>query len=399
MTFARMAAVAASAAAMAAGSASLRAAEPVTFADFGIRLLQQSAAAAPDRNVVISPLSAGIALSMAYDGATGDTAGEISHALGVEGMTPDQLDAALAGLLRSLRASRAGVDVEIADSAWVDNSRPQQPLPAYVHRLEDSYQASVHAANFRDPSTVGAINRWVSQATHGNITDLLDRLDADAALYLCNAVYFKGMWQTAFDASKTKSGPFELPDGATQSVQRMTATRSFDYFETPDIQAVRLPYQGGYSMEVFLPSRGMGLDRFERDMTSAQWMQRQETFAERKGTLELPRFTLRWKSSLKPMLQAMGMRAAFAPGARFDRMYPPPTPVYIEDVVQATYLQVDERGTTASAATGVTMGIAAISVQMPRPFSMIVDRPFFCAIVDDATGAPLFFATVDDPRG
>ncbi|HXW76954.1 MAG TPA: serpin family protein [Candidatus Eremiobacteraceae bacterium] len=387
-------------AAVIASSASLHAQEPVTYADFGIRMLQRETTAAPDRNVIVSPLSAGLALSMAYDGAVGATATEMAQTLGLNGLTSDQLDAAEAPVV-PLLTSRQNVDVEIADSAWVDNSRPEQPYPAYEQRIAHAYGASLHPADFRNPATVDAINGWISQATHGNITDLLDHLDANAALFLCNALYFKGSWQEKFDKNLTERKTFTLPDGSRVKAPRMSASRSFDYFETPDFQAVKLPYQGGFSMEVFLPAQGFGLGKLERAMSGDDWGAWQDRFESRPGTLELPKFTLHWKNSLKASLQAMGMQTAFTGAAQFYHMYPrdPKYVVYIEDVVQATYMNVDEEGTTAAAATGVTMGVAAVAMAPPSPFSMIVDRPFFCAIVDDASGTPLFFAAINDPRG
>jgi serine protease inhibitor len=376
------------------------AAPPLTFAGFGIGLFRQAADAAPNGNVIVSPLSAGIALSMTYDGAVGPTAAEMAHTLGMQGMTPDEADAAARSLLRSL-AGRQGAEFAAADSAWIDNSRPEQPLPSYVRRVSQSYDGLVRLADFRDPKTVGAINAWVSSATHGKITDLVDRLDAEAVLYLCNAIYFKGTWQTKFDTAQTDIKPFTLADGSTVQAARMSAARDFAYFETPGVQAVRLPYQGGFAMEVFLPSRQQGLHAFERDMTDDAWDRWQAMFSSRQGMLELPRFELHWKASLKPMLEAMGMQIAFEPGrAQFYAMYPQSEAhnIFIEDVVQATYLKVDEQGSEAGAATGVTMGLAAVAVPRQPPFSMIVDRPFVCAIVDERSGAPLFFAAVNDPR-
>lgn len=383
------------------GGAPVRAGDPITFGDFGMRLFGQLTTATPDKNVVVSPLSAGLALSMAYDGAVGPTATEMGQTLGLAGMSTDELDGVNATLLRSL-ADQSGVDLESADGLWIDNSRREQPYPQYIKRITSMYGSRVQSANFRNPSTVDTINDWVARATHGKIERILDHLDNEAALVLLNACYFKGLWALRFDASKTTPEDFTLPGGATIKSPRMTATDQFDYFETPEFQAVRMPYKGNrFAMEVFLPTRNIGLRTFELGMTGAQLTEWQNKFSGRQGTLELPRFSLQWRSSLKSALNAMGMRTAFSKRrAQSYKMYPRgPEVAYIQDVDQATSLTVDEQGSEATSTTGIIVGVHPVAVVIqPPPFQMIVDRPFFCAILDLQTGAPLFFAAINDPR-
>lgn len=371
------------------------------FSDFGFRLFSQVAANAPAKNVVFSPLSAGLALSMAYDGAVGQTASEMAQTLGVTGLNPDELDSSNASLLSSVR-DQHGVDIEIANSVWLDSGHIA-PSGEYVHRIEAAYRAQVRSASFLDPATPSAMNAWVNEQTRGKIGGIIDSIDAEASMYLFNALYFKGDWAYKFDPALTKSKSFELPGNETATVARMHQTREFQYFETADFQTVRLPYAGDrFAMEVFLPARNSNLARFESQLKAANWDVWQQAYGDRDGTLELPKFSIDWNAKLRKTLQVMGMIRAFNKGdAQFYRMYPrsPLYVVYLEDVLQKTYLKVDEKGSEAAAATVVEVGIhPTVTIARPAPFEMIVDRPFFCAVVDNASASPLFLAAVSDPR-
>ncbi|MDB6106563.1 MAG: serine protease inhibitor, partial [Gammaproteobacteria bacterium] len=226
---------------------------------------------------------------------------------------------------------------------------------------------------------------------------------ADLALLL-NAVYFKGQWAQKFDKAKTQQRDFTLAGGSVKQVPRMAQSGRFDYFETPQMQAIRLSFgEADLVMEVLLPAKSSGLSALEAALTPEQWRSWQGQYTQRSGTIELPRFELKSNYRLNGPLQALGMTRAFQPdGAQLMGMFSPVQGqsragrFFISSVLQSTYWKVDEEGSEAAAVT--TTGIRATAVQRPKPpFQMIIDRPFFCAIEDQRSGALLFVGAIYDP--
>jgi serine protease inhibitor len=218
-----------------------------------------------------------------------------------------------------------------------------------------------------------------------------------AVALLLNAVYFKGQWTHKFDKAQTHDRGFTLADGTGKTVPRMAQSGKFEFFETPDVQAIRLPYgKGDLAMDVFLPAKTSSLAAFEAGLTPQAWGAWQGRFVKRSGTIELPRFELRNNYDLNGPLQALGMVRAFsAQAAQFTKMSN--RPVSISSVKQFTYLKVDEEGSEAAAVTTTEITMTAIRPEEP-PFSMIVDRPFLCAIEDRRSHALLFIGAIYDPR-
>ena len=258
--------------------------------------------------------------------------------------------------------------------------------------------------DFSNPSAAARINSWASKETHGKISKVIDRIDpADLALLL-NAVYFKGEWARKFDKAQTQQRDFTLAGGSVKQVPRMAQSGRFDYFETPEMQAIRLSFgEGDLVMEVLLPAKSSSLGALEAELTPEHWTGWQAQYAPRSGKIELPRFELKSNYRLNEPLQTLGMTRAFHPdGAQLTGMFssapgqPDAGRFFISSVLQSTYWKVDEEGSEAAAVT--TSGVRAAAGARPeQPFRMIVDRPFFCAIEDRRSGALLFIGTIYDP--
>jgi serpin B len=225
-------------------------------------------------------------------------------------------------------------------------------------------------------------------------------------LLLLNAVYFKGQWTHKFDKAETQQRDFTLASGAVKQVSRMAQSGRFDYFEAPQMQAIRLSFgDGALAMEVFLPAKSSSLGALEAELTAEHWTSWQAQYAPRSGTIELPRFELKSNYRLNEPLRALGMTRAFQPDVAqlTDMFSSAPGQLrtgrfFISSVLQSTYWKVDEEGSEAAAVT--TTGIRAAAVARPvQPFRMIVDRPFFCAIEDRRSGALLFVGAIYDPAG
>ena len=243
------------------------------------------------------------------------------------------------------------------------------------------------------PAAQHEINDWVAKATHDKIQTLLaDTLSDQTAMVLLNAVYFKGLWKDKFDTAATQAHPFTLAGGRVVSRKLMYRHDDIQYLRGQNFQAVRLPYRGDrIAMYVFLPDSGVPLADF-----AAAWMGK---FSSVRMRLGLPKFHIEYQTTLNDPLKALGMEVAFDPQrADFRRMLPRSflrdNNAFISDVIQKTYVDVDEQGTEAAAASGAMISIT--SSYHPEP-EMIVDRPFITAIRDDRTGLILFLGQINDP--
>ena len=363
---------------------------------FGFGLLKAVQKGRPHSNIVISPVSAALNLAMVLNGASGATAAEMQKALALEGMDLAAVNSANVSLMVSLRTPTPDVTLSIFNSLWTDKQRA--PLQAdYIAQVQHWYSAEVENLDFGSPTAPGYINGWASKETHGKIPKVIDTIDPMAVALLLNAVYFKGQWTHKFDKTQTHDRGFTLTGGSSKTVPLMAQTSKFEYFENPDVQAIQLPYgKGDLAMDVFLPGTKSSLDALEAGLTPQSWAAWQAQFVKRSGTIELPHFELSNNYDLNGPLQALGMVRAFsAQTAQFAKMST--RPVSISSVKQFTYLKVDEEGSEAAAVTTTEITMTAIRPQEP-PFSMIVDRPFLCAIVDLRSHALLFLGAIYDPK-
>jgi serine protease inhibitor len=367
---------------------------------FGFRLLNAVQKTIPGTNVVLSPVSAALDLSMVLNGASGATKQEMLTALSLSGLEVAAINTANAGLIKIIRTPATSVTLSVADSLWVD-SRRATLRPDYVKQMQAWYDAEMADLDFSSPDATTRINGWASRETHGRIPKVIDRIDPAELALLLNAVYFKGQWTQKFDKAQTQQRDFTLTGGSVKQVARMAQSGRFDYFETPQMQAIRLPFGAGdLVMEVLLPAKSSSLDALEAALTPEHWVDWQGHYAARPGKIELPRFELKSHYRLNEALHALGMARAFHPeSAQLTGMFaaePRAGRFFISSVLQSTYWKVDEEGSEAAAVT--TIGVRAAAVARPeQPFQMIVDRPFFCAIRDQRSGALLFVGAIYDP--
>jgi len=367
---------------------------------FGFRLLNAVQKITPGKNVVLSPVSAALNLSMVLNGADGQTRQEVLDTLSLPASDLEAINAANAQLIHLMRTPMSGITLSVADSLWADSHRATLS-PAFVQQLNASYDAETADLDFSLRGAADQINGWASKQTQGKIPKVLDRIAPSDVLLLLNAVYFKGVWGQKFDPARTQSRDFNLITGATIQVPRMAQSGRVEYFETPQMQGIRLPFGAGdLVMQILLPAKSSGLSALEDELTPEHWKNWQAQYSMHPGSIELPRFELRSDYKLNRALQALGMKRAFESDAQLAGMLSPAggkaARVSISSVMQSTYWKVDEEGSEAAAVT--TTGVRPTAVaRPPQPFQMIIDRPFFCTI-QQRSGALLFIGAIYDPR-
>jgi serine protease inhibitor len=363
------------------------------FNTFGFSLAQ-SLETSKQPNLLISPASVEIALGMAYVGAAGETADAMSHTLGLDTSSREAVLKDLAALQSTLKKSEQGVTLKVANGMWIDQS--VRLNEEFSSDLAKAFKTTFEPLRFSDPATMAQINEWVSRETEGKISRLLE-IPPSPPIFLAAAVYFHANWANPFQKQADREQPFHLADGSTSKVKMMWQTGSFQYAKTPEYEVAALPYvRNRFAMYCFLPGRSV--DALVTQLRKSSWSELSAALRSTQGSVALPKFNVNYGVTLNEALSNLGMGIAFNPDrAQFIRMIDAPCRLFISSVLHKTLLEVDEEGSTATAATGTEMRITAI--MRPREdFHLVFDRPFLVAITDQESGTILFFGIIGDPK-
>ncbi|WP_193195979.1 serpin family protein [Nostoc sp. MG11] len=347
-----------------------------------------------EKNVFISPTSVAIALAMTYNGSSGSTQQAMAKTLELQGMNLQEINSSYAASKKLLENPDAKVQITIANSLWANQDANFQP--DFLQRTQDFYQAKVSNLNFKDTAAANTINNWVNENTRGKINKIVETIEPDQVLFLINAIYFKGNWSQEFDKSQTTQHPFYLTSGRQKQHPMMSQKGDYRYYENQQFQAVSLPYgkDAKVSFYIFLPKQNSNLKTFYQNLNVENWEKWMTQFNKQAGFIRLPRFKTDYDVTLNDALKALGMEEAFSSKANFSGMG---KNFAISQVQHKTFVEVNEEGTEAAAATSVA--VEAVSLrQQPQPFKMIVDRPFFCVIRDNQTGNILFMGSIFEPQ-
>jgi serpin B len=345
------------------------------------------------QNIFISPTSVAIALAMTYNGAKGETQQAMAKTLELQGISLQEINSASAALIAAVQNADDKVQLNIANSLWAKQDINFNP--DFLQTTEDFYKATVTNLDFSDPGAVNAINDWVKQSTNGKIDAIVQQINPDDVMFLINAIYFKGKWTKEFNPAQTTQQPFYLTAGEEKQHPLMSQSGKYSYYENKKFQAVSLPYgnDGRLSLYVFLPSDNSSLTAFYQDLNADNWEKWIAQFRNRQGSIRLPRFKINYDLTLNDTLKALGMGVAFEPKADFSGIG---DNLALSEVKHKTFVEVNEEGTEAAAATSV--GITLTSAPSEQPFQMNADRPFFCAIRDNQTGTVLFMGSIVNPQ-
>ena len=353
-------------------------------------------------NLIYSPASIESALAMTSAGARAATATEMTKVLHLpsdSNLAATQFSSLLAEWAQT---DASGPILNVSNHLWVQQDYAL--VPAYAALTHDKYFAPVDSLDFKQGATSAQkINAWVSQSTRGKITNLISPRSITAAtrLVLTNAVYFKGKWSEPFEKSATQDGTFTTDDGARVTVPLMNHT--FDarnYADGGNVQILDLPYEGTAArqmvMTIVLPKTGTPLSTIENALTSKQldsWIAKESS---QKILVALPRFKAEQSMTLSSTLVSMGMTSAFSAKADFSGISSNPNGLSISEVIHKAYVDVDEAGTEAAAATAV-LAIGGSAMPPADPLTFRADHPFLFFLRDKTSGAILFAGRVSDP--
>lgn len=348
-------------------------------------------------NVFISPTSLLMALSMVYNGADAETKEEIAKALQMEGINVTDLNKANASLMSMLHDHSEDMELTVANSIWLNEHFHFQEH--FKDNTEDYFNAMIQEIDVHDSKASDTINDWVKKATNGKIEDIVDSpLDPNMVSILINAIYFNGNWTYEFNQELTEDRPFHLEDGSSKEVPIMTLNEELAYMENEYIQAVTLPYgdDEDMSMNVILPKENSSLEEVRSLIANESWQDWQQELTSQEGTVMLPKFQLEYEATLNESLEKLGMKTAFDENkANFSKMIQEEDPLWISEVKQKTFIDVNETGTEAAAATSTE--IETTSAPIDPPFIMEINRPFIIIITDHPTDTILFMGSINKP--
>jgi serpin B len=366
---------------------------------FGVDLYHQVAQGSG--NLFFSPASISTAFGMAYAGAKGQTAQEMAKVFRFD-PSPRKVGEETASLLKQWNAPGAdrGYQLAVANALWGQQGYPF--LPGFTTQLQSDWGADLHTVDFKQTEAAReTINQWVEKQTQNKIKDLIPSggIDASIRLVLTNAVYFKAAWDEQFQLRATQPGEFKLAEGKSVDVPMMHQMARFGYLKTDDFSALQMNYaKGELSMIVFLPKKPNGLGEFEKSLTDENlkaWIDHLRQGRSTEVRVSFPKFKMTEELQLSRELSRMGMPRAFSSGADFSGMNGGAEPLNLSEAFHKAYVDVNEEGTEAAAATAI--GVRATAMPMLEA-TFTADHPFFFVIRDNESGTILFVGRVVDPR-
>jgi len=365
---------------------------------FAINLYQQVRAA--DGNLFFSPYSIRTALAMTSSGARGQTLMQIKSTLGFA-LDDTGFHKNLAASIHALNTgSNDNYEINIANSLWVEKTHAL--LQQFIDTNKKAYGAGLEQVDFIHAAENERIkiNTWVEEQTRQKIKNLIPPggVNANTRLALINAVYFKGLWTEQFNKKLTRDEPFHRADGSTVTTPLMTFSKplNLSYLAEDGLKIIELDYRGkDISMLILLPDTAAGLSTLEARLNETQlnsWIGRLKKQMVR---VHVPRFSMNWGAeNMVPHLRALGMQDAFVKGTADFSGIDGTRDLLITSVFHKAFVDVNEEGTEAAAATGVMVGVTSMP---PPPEIFRADHPFLFLLREKATGTILFMGRMTEP--
>jgi len=369
-------------------------------------------------NLFFSPYSISTALAMTYAGAKGETEKQMAtvlhfptlrmvdsqasgeSAIEKKTLTQEQFAQSFAKVIKDLnaRGEKGNYQLWVANALW--GQQGYGFLKEFLALMENNYGGQFFEVDFAGATdaTRKKINAWIEKKTNNKIKDMIQKgvLNSMTRLVLTNAIYFKGNWASQFNKALTKDAPFTLLNGEKLDVPMMHKKAKFGYTQTDDIQVLELPYvDDELSMIILLPKQVEELGGLEETLNNENLSQWLSKIRKREVSVYVPRFEMTSQFSLASVLKSMGIKDAFSREADFSGMTGE-RDLYISAVIHKAYVDVNEEGTEAAAATAVAMKMTAIGPSQTLIFR--ADHPFVFLIHDNQTGSILFMGRVANPK-
>ncbi|NLT97026.1 MAG: serpin family protein [Christensenellaceae bacterium] len=348
----------------------------------------------PDENLAISPVSIALALCMARAGAQGETKDEMTAALGLSGLTDEQITAACKALM--WRANTGGM--EAANALWL--LRDYEYREEYIKTCTEDYMADLKPLII--PGAKKAVNEWAKEKTHGRIDSILpEEPSDDTRMIITNALYYLGEWERPFDPNSTFDREFATPSGAV-TVPFMHSSWYVPYYENAQFSMITLEFkakenEGKYAMAFLLPAESSSVGELLQSLDGAAFKSALDSATDDKEVkISLPKFEFEYFAPLNETLSALGMKQAFSPDSANFSGITDTEPLFISNVLHKCYVRVDERGAEAAAVTAVEAPASEPPMEEEKR-EFIANRPFVFAIYSLEDGALAFIGAVNNP--
>ncbi len=358
---------------------------------FAFELFHQTCSLSTEENIMISPLSVSYALGMTYNGAADSTLEAFNDVLHFNDLTNQEVNETYKDLMGQLVHLDDDVLFSIANSIWYRQGA--NVLEDFIATNQEYFDAAVEELDFSDPASVDVINDWIADKTNGKIEEMLDKIPPGVYMYLVNAIYFNATWKYEFDKDDTYRGTFYKEDETTSQADFMKLEGDFYYTSHNDYSAVELPYgDSAFSMVALLPAEGSKVSELIAMLDRDTWNERDTYSSPQKVQVELPKFKYEFKTLMNDHLTNLGLGVAFSDAADFSKITEE-TDLFISRVIHQTFIDVNEEGTEAAAATIVEMRETAA----PELLRIRFNRPFIYIIKENSTGAIMFMGKVGQP--
>ncbi|MDJ0600212.1 MAG: serpin family protein [Crocosphaera sp.] len=362
--------------------------------EFGFKLFSTLRKNQQNQNILISPTSIALTLSMLYNGATGTTQKEIARGLSLNNINVDTLNRGNKMLQQDLNGYSSYGPLAITHSLWAREGFSFRYQ--FLKNSRSYYQAKITNLDFASSEARGIMNRWVTEETQGSIQTIMDSTQADDVLFLINTASFQGFWKVGFDRNLIQNKPFYSMDKSVKTYPFMSRQGIYNVLETSQLKGIELPGQEGrFSLYLFLPKSEHNLSKMVRGLTSKKFSKLLSQFRRTEALLELPRFRLNYEVDLTESLKRLGFSTMFDPAkAEFSQLSSHPT--YINGLKHQTTLAINEQGVKTPPQNDL-LSQKALMDKEETSFSFIVDRPFFCIIRDNETENIIFMGIIFEP--
>jgi len=366
----------------------------------GLNIFKELCMEDKGENIFMSPISISTALTMTYNGAKDNTKAEMESVLGYTGLDTNLVNESYKTLINHLENVDKDVKLSIGNSIWVREG--EDINKEFININKDIFDAEVDNLDFSKGSSVDKINNWISKSTNGKITDMIKGpISNDVIMYLINAIYFKGQWQDPFDAYSNSTENFTTSEGekiSSEFMNKFIDDKTF-YGEGEEFKAIKLPYDNGkISMYMMLPDENKDIDEFIKDLDLNKWNDIKASFGEEKqaGNVSIPKFEIEYGTKeLNDSLINLGMEEAFTNRANFTGIG---DELYISRVLHQAKIEVNEKGSEASAGTVVEMMASGAKLIEEDIKEFKADRPFLFIIADEESENILFMGKLETTK-